>query len=286
MLKKEAKKSLEISYDIGLANIAAKVWGQPDGDHLYVGVHGWLDNASTFDALFGALEGPCVAIDLIGHGLSSHRPSGCVYHLSDYALILKKVMDQLDCTDLTLVGHSMGTSVVLEAALLEKRVRRLILIDGLGPFTHDPSQWSDNFKASAEKHLEGPKPSPVFNDFDEATVYRQKSVVQSLDADRAKKLMERSLKPRLDGKLELSWDRQLLLPSLMRMTEEQVKNLCGAIKVPILAFAGKDGPMTLEYMKRADWFADIELHVLPGDHYLHMGDGAEPLVDLIEKVND
>lgn len=285
MPKKMAKKNVEVSYDIGLGKVAGRMWEDSSAKHLYIGVHGWLDNAGSFDALFGALSGPCLAIDLMGHGLSSHRPWGSIYHLTDYALDLKRLMNQLgQFSEFTLVGHSMGTSVVMEAALLEERVKRLILIDGLGPLTHKSYQWSENFKLAAKKHLEGPKPSPTFEDLDGAARYRQKSVVQSLDFKRARKLMERGIKPTQDKKWELSWDRHLLLPSLTRMTEDQVESLCRSIALPVLAFAGTEGLMTPDYMERKNWFPHIEFHRCPGDHYLHMEEGALPLVEIIEKV--
>lgn len=45
-------------------------------------VHGWNDNAGTFDKLIPMLPQDLyiVAVDMPGHGLSSHLPPGITYH--------------------------------------------------------------------------------------------------------------------------------------------------------------------------------------------------------------
>lgn len=80
-------------------------------------LHGWLDNANTFDKLIPLLPrgrsgssgwlvlcsraahlitlslSGCyyVAMDFSGHGLSSHRPAGCSYHFLDYVTDVRRV---------------------------------------------------------------------------------------------------------------------------------------------------------------------------------------------------
>ncbi|MGH8605107.1 MAG: alpha/beta fold hydrolase, partial [Gammaproteobacteria bacterium] len=58
----------------------AKRWGSDQGAPL-IALHGWLDNAASFDPLASYLdEFDLVALDLAGHGLSDHRPKGVHYH--------------------------------------------------------------------------------------------------------------------------------------------------------------------------------------------------------------
>ena len=55
-------------------------WGGPEGIPT-VGLHGWLDNANTFDRLAPLIpELNLVALDFAGHGLSNHRAEGVHYH--------------------------------------------------------------------------------------------------------------------------------------------------------------------------------------------------------------
>ena len=57
---------------------------------------GWLDNAGSFDGLIPLLSLPSphvVAIDLPGHGLSSHRPPGTNAVFLNYLTDVRRVVD-------------------------------------------------------------------------------------------------------------------------------------------------------------------------------------------------
>ena len=56
-------------------SIACKIWGNPDKPTI-LALHGWLDNANSFAPLATYLESDfqVVAVDLPGHGHSSHLP--------------------------------------------------------------------------------------------------------------------------------------------------------------------------------------------------------------------
>lgn len=59
-----------------------KWWGPIDQQPI-VALHGWQDNAGTFDKLIPLLPSnvAILAIDLPGHGLSSHLPIGQFYYI-------------------------------------------------------------------------------------------------------------------------------------------------------------------------------------------------------------
>lgn len=71
-----------------------KWWGPMDQQPI-VAIHGWQDNAGTFDKLIPLLPSnvAILAIDLPGHGLSSHLPSGQFYYVFwDGLVILRRLV--------------------------------------------------------------------------------------------------------------------------------------------------------------------------------------------------
>ncbi|NXV18942.1 SEHL2 protein, partial [Cepphus grylle] len=99
----------ELKFPVPWGYVAAKAWGPSDG-HAVLCLHGWLDNANTFDKLIPLLPRDCyyVAMDFSGHGLSSHRPAGSPYHFLDYVTDVRRVAAALQWRRFTLMGHSMG----------------------------------------------------------------------------------------------------------------------------------------------------------------------------------
>ncbi len=60
----------------------AKVWGRPGSGLPVLALHGWQDNAGTFDKLMELLPEDLyvVCLDFAGHGHSSQYPPGLIYH--------------------------------------------------------------------------------------------------------------------------------------------------------------------------------------------------------------
>ncbi|KAJ6624111.1 Serine hydrolase-like protein [Pseudolycoriella hygida] len=85
----------EIKISVPWGYIAAKYWG-PRNVRPILCLHGWQDNAGTFDALIPMLPDHVsyLVIDFPGHGLSSRYPNGMIYSHVDYLyailLICKK----------------------------------------------------------------------------------------------------------------------------------------------------------------------------------------------------
>ncbi|NXS68249.1 SERHL protein, partial [Pandion haliaetus] len=82
----------ELKFPVPWGHVAAKAWGPSEG-YPVLCLHGWLDNANTFDKLIPLLPRGCfyVAMDFSGHGLSSHRPAGSPYHFLDYVSDVRRV---------------------------------------------------------------------------------------------------------------------------------------------------------------------------------------------------
>ncbi|XP_050770981.1 serine hydrolase-like protein 2 isoform X3 [Gymnogyps californianus] len=124
----------ELKFPVPWGHVAAKAWGPLEG-HPVLCLHGWLDNANTFDKLIPLLPKDYyyVAMDFSGHGLSSHRPAGSPYYFLDYVSDVRRVAAALQWRRFTVMGHSMGGSVGgMFCFLYPEMVDKLILLESLG----------------------------------------------------------------------------------------------------------------------------------------------------------
>lgn len=72
----------------------------------------------------------CIAYDMLGHGKSPLPPP--VPCLSDYSAQFAALMTHLRAGPVTLIGHSMGALIALDAALrYPQLVRRLVVMNGV-----------------------------------------------------------------------------------------------------------------------------------------------------------
>ncbi|NXC71165.1 SEHL2 protein, partial [Anhinga anhinga] len=130
----------ELKFPVPWGHVAAKAWGPSEGRPVLC-LHGWLDNANTFDKLIPLLPRDYyyVAMDFSGHGLSSHRPAGSPYHFLDYVSDVRRVAAALQWRRFTLMGHSMAFLFLLYCFifpqfcfLYPEMVDKLILLENLG----------------------------------------------------------------------------------------------------------------------------------------------------------
>lgn len=155
-------------------------------------LHGWLDNAASFHLVAPELiRRECVsdviALDLPGHGRSSHKSSDCPPQLlADYVFYVADVLQQLHwCngraigaattstkdtnhlseeeetaneeepnTKVTLIGHSMGAALsVLFASCFPEMVESIVLLDGFAPLPKDARDISSHIRRAVETRL-------------------------------------------------------------------------------------------------------------------------------------
>jgi pimeloyl-ACP methyl ester carboxylesterase len=113
-------------------------WGHSEGEPLIL-VHGYLDLADSWRAFVAALETGqpnlrVIAPDCRGHGDSGWIGAGGYYHFPDYVFDLDRVVRAHSLDSFTLIGHSMGGTIsLLYAGTFPERVKKLVLIEGIGP---------------------------------------------------------------------------------------------------------------------------------------------------------
>ena len=100
-------------------------------------IHGALHDHSVWTLLarWCAHHGHSVlAVDLPGHGRSAGPALGSVEALGDWVLAVLDAAGVAAATPVTLVGHSMGSLVALEAAArAPERIRRLVMVGAAYP---------------------------------------------------------------------------------------------------------------------------------------------------------
>ncbi len=111
---------------------------------VVVMIPGWSQSAAQFKHQIGALSADhrVIAVDMRGHGESSKPKHG--YRVSRLATDVHEFLAALDLRDVTILGHSMGCSIIW--AYIDQfdteRLSRLVLVDEAPMCTGMPG-WSD-----------------------------------------------------------------------------------------------------------------------------------------------
>lgn len=119
-------------------------WGNESAPPLVL-VHGMWDHARSWDWVARELRSDwhVIALDLRGHGDSEWSPDGAYltsYHLLDFA----DLIDTLGYPHIHIVAHSFGGNPATRfAALYPERVRKLVLIDAMGPNAPVVARWNE-----------------------------------------------------------------------------------------------------------------------------------------------
>jgi pimeloyl-ACP methyl ester carboxylesterase len=273
----------EIELAIPHLRLAARAWGDAALPPL-LALHGWLDNAASFDRLAPLLCGKfhIVALDFPGHGRSGHRPAGTWYHYVDYLGDVLAAADALGWQRFGLLGHSLGGAVASAlAAACPERVERLLLIEALGPLAGDIDQALPQLRRALSQRaaLRG-KELRVFADIGEAE--RARMLANDLSQDAARILVGRGVRA-VPGGFVWSSDARLTLASPMRYGEAQILALLEGIRAPTLLILAQPPPVFLnEDMvgARIARVPGIEVVRLPGHHHLHL-EAPEPVARAI-----
>jgi pimeloyl-ACP methyl ester carboxylesterase len=276
----------EVRLGTARGELAALRGGTPGGPKLLC-LHGWLDNAASFLPLAPHLGGfDLVALDLPGHGASEHRAPGYDYAFVDWVHDALDAMDALGWDRADWLGHSMGGAIASSvAAAAPARVRRLALIEALGPVAADAQGAGSRLRdAVAARRALAARPPRVIPDLDTAVAARL--AASRMTPEAARLIVERNLR-RVEGGYAWRSDPRLTLPSHLRLTEDTVQAILRGIEAPVLVIAADPSPPYFTPAVRAArlaCLADARVEVIAGGHHLHMeqaGRVAAPLLDFL-----
>lgn len=268
----------EIRIQLPHIDLAARVYGPEDGWPV-LALHGWLDNAMTFELLAPKLQGVrIVALDMAGHGHSGRRGPGAGYQLWDYALDALMAAHQLGWQRFSLLGHSLGGIIsVLIAAAVPERIHSLALIDGLVPDTGEAAQSPKKLGEALQAQIDlADKKKTIYSSIEQAVEARKRGLI-AVSQQAAELLASRGLSPVAGG---YSWntDQRLTLPSPLRLTNAHAMTFVNAVECPTSLVLAEQGlllniPEFMQFIGSLDK-PNFQVHRLPGGHHLHVNDEA------------
>lgn len=220
-----------------------------NGNTSLILVHGWLGNTAWWGDQQKYFENRyhVVSLDLAGHGKSDTSRKSWISEL--YADDIKAVADDIQSSEIILVGHSMSGAYVLEAALKIPKVKAVVLIDTL-------KDLDETFtEAQAEEVLY----SQYRNDFKNTV---ENFLPQFLFAEKTPP----EVKERIQHEF-LQNDPEAAINLLIPLYRTDFRKIAGQIQVPVIAINSDASPTHLEnnrkYLKDYDYVTITEVGHYP-----------------------
>jgi pimeloyl-ACP methyl ester carboxylesterase len=265
------QRARELSFAVNGLRLTAKTWGDANGMPT-IALHGWLDNANSFDRLAPLLpELDLVVLDFAGHGFSSHRPAGVHYtSLLDVQDVIA-VADDLGWERFNLIGHSMGAAVASEVVgLFPERITRAVMIDG---FAHHEGNALDALLANREAIVQmlnrEPRQPPVYPDLD--AMIRRVTAATDQSWDAAATLVARGHR-QVRGGYTWRTDPRIRFRTPQRMSDDQLDALMARSSAPSLLIVAQQGDRWYRpgIARRAQYHPALAVEQLDGPHHLHL----------------
>jgi pimeloyl-ACP methyl ester carboxylesterase len=250
-------------------------------------LHGYLDNASSFETLLVHLNSyQCIAVDMAGHGKSQHRNSDAHYHLIDYAYDLHQLVNTLSLKEFVLIGHSLGAIVSsIYAATQPHNIKGFIAIESCGPLVEDAQTTAQQLRncfesrEKANKEIRHPKSIEA--------VIRSRCAVSDLSSQHAQQIMSRNVCTNTHGQLQWRTDKRLRTTSPIRMTEEQACAVLNSIVCKRALILGSKGfeKVKVAIKQRQVCFAGVPTATFKGGHHVHL-DSEDEVATYINSLLD
>ncbi|XP_043823122.1 serine hydrolase-like protein 2 [Dromiciops gliroides] len=282
----------ELKVSVPWGHIAAKVWGSQQG-HPVLCLHGWLDNANSFDRLIPLLPQTFyyIAMDFGGHGHSSHHYPGFPYHHQDFVNEVRRVAAALRWKRFSLMAHSFGGVIGgMFSCIFPEMVDKLILLD-TSPFFLDYVEMSNllTYKRQGIEHVlhveaKQQKPRKVISPEEMLQSFLKNN--SQVGEECGKLLLERGTTKVGEG-VVLNRDRRLGLPenNFDFISQDQLDFFCRNIQARVLLVKATPGYLYFRQVKEAKFnesmkkvFQYLQSNLkeryhyveVPGSHYVHM----------------
>ncbi|KAJ3412094.1 hypothetical protein HDV05_001318 [Chytridiales sp. JEL 0842] len=289
--------------------IAYKSYGSPATakdceTRAFIAVHGWLDNANSFDLIAPQLSRDLacyiVCIDLTGHGRSDTLPRGSQFYHWDFAAVILDLLEHFKWPICNLISHSMGGHIsYMFAGAFPDRVKKLVVIESIGHINRfeDDSQALAGYltkrrlanlfenKAEMEGTLGPHSGKAIYPSAEDAAKARMQGVT-TVSFAAAMLLCERGLvKVESNQGCGYTWttDKRLFIRNFIRWDHQGFSNIMRAITCDILLIIGNEStllgtdartrhPIINERLEclRTRKVGKTEIRKLPGGHHPHL----------------
>lgn len=244
-------------------------WG--DGSPEFVFLHGGAQNAHTWDTVLLALGRPALAIDLPGHGHSSHRDDAGYHPRANASAVAAMLDDQVDAP-IVLVGMSLGglTATAL-AASRPDLVRSLVVVDITPGVNSDKASEIHAFIA-------GPQTFATFSEiFDRTVAFNPTRTASSL-----RRGILHNAHRLDDGSWQWNYDRRSMADIDVPPMDELWDDV-SAVQAPYLLVRGGSSPVVddddvAELRRRQP---EVDVIVVPDAGHSVQGDDPLRLTELI-----
>lgn len=264
----------EIVFDTALGRIAGICDSKEDNRPVIVALHGWLDNAASFERILPSLSEKYrfVAIDLPGHGHSDWLGQGGDYYIWESIAWVSEVLNQFS-SPVHLLGHSMGAAAsIITAATFPELVRSVVMLDAAGPLATPSTQAAEQMRKGIDEAVQRSRSGSRLKTYADVESALKARVRQdpALSPECIAPVVVRNLKNTPDG-YQWRTDPRLRHTSKLRMTEDLVQQFMSAVGCPVLVVKAADTfipesffAMRMEYLKNG------RLSELPGHHHFHL----------------
>lgn len=222
-----------------------------------------------------------LAVDLPGHGLSSHIPAGNYYHALDFVLTIQRIVEHFGWTRVSLMGHSFGSVIAfLYSALYPEYVEHYIALDAIKPINNDPARRLSRQGEHLDKflHLESldPNSTPTYT-YEEAVQHLHSSINKWATKEGCEILTRRGTIRKPDGRYYFSRDVRLKVNFDLAYSREYINQFASNVRCKILYIKANPG-LSLHKPDELNDFLDVvkksavsyEYHTVEGKHHVHL----------------
>nr|XP_029724787.1 probable serine hydrolase [Aedes albopictus] len=276
----------EVRISIPYGEIAGKWWG-PQNIRPILCLHGWQDNAGTFDTLIPLLPKNVsfLAIDFPGHGYSSRIPDGLSYQGINSLNLLVAIMNEYGWKKVSFLSHSMGAVLqYIFAAVFPEKVDLMISLDSLKPQVSSPENIIYRLTNSIPQLMVADlrnqqKSEPPSYTYSEMVDKLHEATYNSISRETCPYLLHRNIKKSLKypEKYFFTRDSRLKYSMGMHFSHEVILDMAKQIKMPFLFIKAKQSP----YFEEKKYYEQVigqlktvnpyfEQHLVEGRHHVHL----------------